>query len=93
MKTDETFKTADLSLVAYLSYLGFGFETELEEIKGSGFMEKRVVFCFNGKEECIRVMREFYANRAAVEPQRYYHIIRTLKSLIREKLGLSKEAR
>uniref|UniRef100_A0A7C4YFE1 DUF5659 domain-containing protein n=1 Tax=Caldisericum exile TaxID=693075 RepID=A0A7C4YFE1_9BACT len=82
----EEFKTADLSLTAYLSYLGYDFEAEVEETKRGEIVERQVVFCFWKKVECIKAMREFYSNKAMVEPQRYYHVIRTLKTLIREKL-------
>ena len=85
---NEIFETSDLSLTAYFSYLGFEFDTEIEEIKRRGIVEEQVVFRFKRKEECIKAMREFYSNKTIVEPQRFYHIVRTLKTLIREKLKL-----
>lgn len=75
------FKTSNLPLAAYLSYLGFSAEETLYGTSRSG--RGRIVFCFNDEINQIKDNAEkFFSKAGLVEPIKYYEHTRKMKTLL-----------
>jgi len=84
MRIFKKFQSSDLSLVAYFYYLGMEFETEVLSDR-----PPKLVFKFDDKE-CEKLRDEFNNGSVEVEPKRYFHAIKTIKTIVWEKLGTRK---
>ena len=77
--TSDSFRTADLSMVAALCVSGFVVE-EMERVSPT-----RSVFIFQGSAELQQLVNGYWRGELQVEPQAFFNQLKVLKARIYER--------
>ncbi|MEO0113781.1 MAG: DUF5659 domain-containing protein [candidate division WOR-3 bacterium] len=73
---ENTFRTADFYLIAYLICNDLDFSYEKDTAKD------RVVFIFKDKEKAEKLVEDYYLDKARISPKRYVEAIYSLKNFL-----------
>ncbi|PIR89605.1 MAG: hypothetical protein COU07_01775 [Candidatus Harrisonbacteria bacterium CG10_big_fil_rev_8_21_14_0_10_40_38] len=77
--TNELYRTADLSLTAALSCLGFVIQ-DVEQLNS-----RRAVFTFENTRELAEAVARYWRREIKVEPQDFFNELKTIKTRIYER--------
>jgi hypothetical protein len=78
---DGIYRTLDLALAAYCKTIGYEIlDIETKKVKGQSF--KRSTICIETDEALKEKIREYFDNKAMVDPQTFYNNVRSLKARI-----------